>query len=125
MLSRLDPIERQLLRELPIPGGTLEDAVRHLGATARRLGALEDQLTDEMRRHTSSTHADTSTARNRWSRVVHALVSNLALAGVGQETMSIILGPLHVAEQEADRRAGAGERGDVPDPTNVPTEPGQ
>ena len=96
LLSRLDPIQRQLLRELPIPGGTLEDAVRHLVATAR----------------------------NRWIRVVHTLVSNLALAGVGQETMSILLGPLHVAEQEADRRAGAGERGDVPDPTNFPTEPG-
>ncbi len=103
--GRLKGKTRAALRELPLPGGkNLLDAVDGWLDAADRLGQLEEQKA-RLEAATPTLAGRIFEARNRWIRVVNALLANAALAELSEEQERLILGPLHDAEAKADARS--------------------
>lgn len=74
----------------------------------KRLGALEDEKAQLI---ADQSHAATGNvlvqARNRWIRVVNALVADAELAEIDANTEQTLFGPLRDAEKKADGRSRA------------------
>ncbi len=103
--GRLEGGTRAALRELPLPGGkNLLDAVDGWLDAADHLGQLEEQKA-RLAATAPTVAGRIFDARNRWIRVVNALLANAALADLTEEQERLILGPLRDAEAKADARS--------------------
>lgn len=107
--GRLSKADHLLLGKLPTPAGTLLDAVNERIKAGKELGELEKERAGlEKKAPDALTPADVVRARNLWIRSVTAFVATLDLEDALTEAdREKILGPLHRAEQKADRRAPA------------------
>lgn len=115
--GRLTADDRALLKELPMPGGTLIDAHAERVKAGDRLGELERKrlaLTSQPDDAEAPTQGDVVRARNCWIRAVNAFVATLDLEEkLSEAGWERIIAPLREAERRADRRGG--RTGSLPD----------
>jgi hypothetical protein len=103
--QRLGADDRALLSEIPIVEGHLEEAVERWMSTGAELGELERERVRAAEAEAADkgvSRADVVAARNRWIRVVRAILAGLELAeGLDESALSIILQPLRDAAAKA------------------------
>jgi len=104
--ARLTPEMRSLLESLRGPDGTLLEALEQYLQKANRLREIED-LRAGPSDGDGPTPSDMVAARNRWIRAIHAVMANLDLAEVDEETQARLLGPVRAAERAADQRVSS------------------
>jgi hypothetical protein len=117
--QRLSAASRSQLRALPLPGGkNLMDSVDAWLSAGDRLGQLEEE---KARREAASptTAGRIQDARNRWIRVVNAVIANATLADLDDATHRTLFGPLQDAEAKADLRQARKKAEHVPAPAMV------
>jgi hypothetical protein len=112
--SRLTPQDHALLKQLPYPGGKLNDAHEARIAAGRKLGDLERKKQTLIQAHESKEGkvglADVAKARNGWIRTVRAFVGMIDLEkNLSSAIRHKILGPLEEAERKASKRGGKPE----------------
>lgn len=99
-----------------VEGRTLADEVQAWLDAGDELGKLENErLVLEQKRDGQdkpSSPANVQKSRNRWIRLINALISNLALAEIDAETEKFLLGRLREEEAKADRRMASRKTAD-------------
>ncbi|HEY1959072.1 MAG TPA: hypothetical protein VGH28_25840 [Polyangiaceae bacterium] len=118
---------KDLLGKIKTPLGTLVDALDEWKDLGKKLGQAEDERVKLEGMPVENTVKSVD-ARNAWIKAVNALLANLDLAEISDETRQTLLGPLEDALQKADRRgtkkAAAGQTTTPPvttAPGTVPT----
>ena len=103
--SRLTDADQALLTQLPIAGGTLLDAVNSWIAAGEALGTVERKrarITEDENAAEIVSRSDVVAARNRWIRVVRAILAGLELTEeLDEESLRLILQPLQNAVTKA------------------------
>ena len=107
--SRLTDADRTLLTQLPIAGGTLLDAVNSWIAAGEALGTVERKrarIAEDDNTAEIVSRSDVVAARNRWIRVVRAILAGLELTEeLDEESLRLILQPLQNAVTKAVEKA--------------------
>ncbi len=108
--GRLDDDARAFMASLSISDDTIETYVERWLEAADEMRQLNEQrIAIELRRTSgesrATTQAEAHEAKLQWIRMVRALEANLALESeLTDELRTRILGPIKLAEAEADRR---------------------
>lgn len=115
--KRLTPEDKEFLKAIPIPHGTLYDVHMARVKAGKELGEIEKQRTAlEKQAPGAPTAADGARARNLWIRTVNALLSLLELEEkLSEGDRDRLLAPLRRAEQKAARRGGASAKESAPE----------
>ena len=127
--TRLTQADKDLLKQLPVPGGTLAEEHRARIKAAKELGELETKKVTLAQSSGNAgavvTGADVVRARNAWIRAITAFVAVLDMEeNLDDADRQRILGPLREAERKADRR-GKGAEATEPEATETPEAPGK
>lgn len=97
---------RQALQAVPLPNSrNLDQTVTAWLDAGDRLGQLEMERARLEERDGSSFAEQSVAARNKWIRVVNALVNLSELAELAPDAEQLIFGPLRDAEAKAEQRA--------------------
>lgn len=96
-------------------GQSLLDFVHEWITHGATLGELEDKKVALQTPPEKSAAQTLLDAKNLWIRTMNALIANAELAGVDDETMQLVFGPLWAAETAADKRARS-KAGAEPEP---------
>lgn len=103
--ARLDPATRACLRAINFNGQNLDDLVADWVATAKKLGAVEEDRT-HLSPSSAALAAEINMARLRWIRTVNTLVASSLLVTLDAHTDKVIFGDLRQAERTANTRSG-------------------
>ena len=128
--QNVDDEMRATLSTITCGGITLADEMNNWFEAGHRLGRIEQhraQLTTKMKANTTPA-GEISRIRLAWADVVHAILTNLDIAGdsVDEDTRIRILQPLLTAEKKWDqarRRAAASDNEDQDTPADADTPP--
>jgi hypothetical protein len=106
--QRLRHEDRKLLETVPTMEGTLSAVMDEWIKTGNELGTLERdraRKVDGIEAGQTVSRADVVQARNRWIRVVRAILTGLELADeVDDKTRALILQPLRLAVAKAAQK---------------------
>lgn len=112
--ERLDSDALSQLEALPLPAGdNLLTRVQAWLDAGDRLGRLEEDKA-RLEAATPTTAGKIQDARNRWIRVVNAVIANAELASLDDAQQRTLFGPLRDAEAKADLRQARKKAGEVP-----------
>jgi hypothetical protein len=104
--TQLTTEHRQALQSIPLPnGGNLNDTVSAWLDAGDRLGELETERARIEEREQTSPGELAVAARNKWIRVVNALVELGELSELAPDVDQSIFGPLRDAQSKAEQRA--------------------
>lgn len=111
--ARLSASTKKALKAIPLPKGTLADAVNRYLDVGDELGLLEDEKVALGNRNGSPTGASVVAARHRWVRNLNAMMALLDIVPIEDEERTLVLQRFERASRAAERGGADGPESEV------------